>query len=70
MTAEEHQIRGGFGDAVAQAVVRHHPVPMDLVGMDDSFGQSGPAPDLIRHYGLDGASLADRAENLIKRKKR
>jgi len=70
LTAEEHQIRGGFGDAVAQAVVRHHPVPMDLVGMDDSFGQSGPAPDLIRHYGLDGASLADRAENLIKRKKR
>jgi len=70
LTAEEHQIRGGFGDAVAQVVVRHHPVPMDLVGMDDSFGQSGPASDLIRHYGLDGPSLADRAETLMQRKER
>jgi transketolase C-terminal domain/subunit len=43
---------------------------MDLVGMDDSFGQSGPASDLIRHYGLDGPSLADRAETLMQRKER
>lgn len=68
LTAEEHQIRGGLGDAVAQAVLRHHPVPVDMAGMDGAFGQSGGATELIAHYGLDGASLAARAKDLMGRK--
>lgn len=68
LTAEEHQIRGGLGDAVGQAVLRHKPVPVDMAGMDGQFGQSGTAEQLIAHYGLDGASLAKRAKALISRK--
>jgi transketolase len=68
LVAEEHQIRGGLGDAVAQTVVRRCPVPVELVGMDDSFGQSGKADELIAHYGLDAASIAARAKDLLRRK--
>ena len=68
LTAEEHQIRGGLGDAVAQAVVRTQPVPMELCGMDDSFGQSGTADELLSYYGLDAQGLATRAKQLLKRK--
>lgn len=68
LTAEEHQVRGGLGDAVAQVIVKHHPVPMDLAGMDGEFGQSGGASELLAHYGLDARGLAARAEALIQRK--
>ena len=68
LTVEEHQIRGGLGDAVAQQVVRHHPVPMDYLGMDDEFGQSGTAGELLEHYGLSAKNIAARAESLIQRK--
>ena len=68
LTAEEHQIRGGLGSAVAEVVVRRAPVPMDLVGVDDTFGESGTAGELLARYGLDAASIADRAEALVKRK--
>jgi transketolase len=61
-------VRGGLGDAVAQAVVRHHPVPMDILGMDDEFGQSGTASELLSYYGLDAASIAARAKRLLERK--
>ena len=68
LTAEEHQIRGGLGDAVAQVVVRSCPVPMDMAGMDGEFGQTGTAAQLLAHYGLDAASLAQRAKALVQRK--
>ena len=41
ITAEEHQIIGGLGSTVAEIVTRHHPVPVDMVGMNDRFGESG-----------------------------
>ena len=68
LTVEEHQIRGGLGDAVAQAVVKHQPVLMDMVGMDGEFGQSGPPTELLAHYGLDAAGIAARARQLLRRK--
>ena len=68
LTAEEHQIRGGLGDAVAQVIVRSCPVPMDMAGMDGEFGQTGTAAQLLAHYGLDAASLAQRAKALVQRK--
>jgi transketolase len=68
LTVEEHQIRGGLGDAVAQAVVKHCPVPMEMVGMDGEFGQSGPPTDLLTHYGLDANGIAARAQELLQRK--
>ena len=68
LTAEEHQVNGGLGDAVAQAVARRHPVPMDFSGMHDEFGQSGTGDQLLSHYGLDGKGIAQRAAELIRRK--
>jgi transketolase len=68
LTAEEHQINGGLGDAVAGLMARTCPVPMDMVGMNGEFGQSGDANQLLSHYGLDGASIAERARRLIGRK--
>lgn len=68
LTAEEHQVRGGLGSAVAEVVAQHHPVPMDLVGMDDAFGESGTADELLARYGLDAASIAARAAKLVQRK--
>lgn len=70
LVAEEAQIRGGLGDAVAQAVARRYPVPVELAGMDDAFGQSGTASELLAYYGLDGAGLAARAKKLLERKGR
>lgn len=68
LTAEEHQVNGGLGTAVAQVLCQHAPVPMDLCGMTDEFGQSGTAGELLAHYGLDAASLAERAAQLVGRK--
>lgn len=68
LTAEEHQQNGGLGDAVAQSVVRSHPVPMDMLGMDGAFGQSGTGDELLAHYGLDAAGIARRAKALVQAK--
>jgi len=68
LTAEEHQENGGLGEAVAQAVVGTHPVPMEMCGMSGSFGQSGTGDELLAHYGLDAAGLVARAQELLKRK--
>ena len=65
MTAEEHQIRGGLGSAVAEVLARRAPVPMAFCGMDDEFGQSGDAWDLVSHYKLDGPGLAASARKLL-----
>jgi len=68
LTAEEHQIHGGLGGAVAEVVVRTHPVPMDFVAVNDRFGESGQPMELLREFGLDYESIARKAENLLKRK--
>ncbi len=68
LTVEEHQIRGGLGDAVAQTVVKNCPVPMDMAGMDNEFGQSGTPDELLTHYGLDADGIAKRAQALLQRK--
>ena len=65
MTAEEHQIRGGLGSAVAEVLATKAPVPMAFCGMDDEFGQSGDAWDLVSHYKLDGPGLAASARKLL-----
>ncbi len=68
LTAEEHQVAGGLGSAVAQVIVQHAPVPMDFVGLQDEFGQSATATELLEHYGLDPRSIAERAAKLVERK--
>lgn len=68
LTAEEHQENGGLGDAVAQAVVKTLPVPVEMCGMHGQFGQSGTGDELMSHYGLDGEGIAESARALLKRK--
>ena len=52
VTCEEHNRIGGLGDAVAQVMVKHHPVPQEYVAVDDSFGESGKPDELLDKYGL------------------
>ena len=57
VTAEEHSIIGGLGEAVASVLAEQHPVPMRRVGVHDVYGESGPAVDLLHKYGLDADGI-------------
>lgn len=69
VTAEEHSVIGGLGSAVAEVVVRHHPVPMEFVGIQDRFGQSGKPSELMKEYGLTAEDVAAAVERAIARKR-
>ena len=68
VTAEEHQIFGGFGSAVAEVVVANSPVPMEFVGVNDTFGESGKPADLIVKYGLKDVNIVAAVKKVLKRK--
>lgn len=57
VTAEEHQVAGGMGSAVAEVLAANYPVPMEFVGVHDQFGQSGKPEELIEHYGMGVKSI-------------
>lgn len=66
ITVEEHQVAGGFGSAVAELLVHQHPVLMRMLGVRDVFGQSGTPDELLSHYGLDVAHIAEAARVLAR----
>ncbi len=66
--AEEHNVIGGLGAAVARALALHRPTPMEQVGIDDRFGQSGPWQALLETYGLTADAVVDAAQRAIARK--
>ncbi|MCD4773866.1 MAG: transketolase family protein [Bacteroidales bacterium] len=68
ITAEEHQIAGGMGSAVAEVVSENHPVPVEFIGMKDSFGESGQADELMKKYRMTADAIFDAAKNVLKRK--
>ena len=68
VTAEEHNIIGGLGSAVAEVVCENCPVPMQRVGVEDKFGKSGKVPPLLEEYGLAAANIADKARKAVKMK--
>lgn len=68
VTVEEHQIRGGMGSAVAECLAKNYPVPMEFIGVDDLFGQSGTPDELIAHYGMDEKSITKAIQKVLKRK--
>jgi len=68
VTAEEHQVIGGLGSAVAEALAEHWPAPMVRVGVHDEFGQSGSADELIEYYGLTPEGIAAAAQQALERK--
>jgi len=69
VTAEEHNIIGGLGSAVAECLSANIPVPMERVGVRDTFGESGDPKELMKKYGLTADDVTAAAENVVKRKK-
>ena len=70
VTAEEHQVNGGLGGAVAEAVVQSTLVPMELVAVHDRFGQSGKPSELMDAFGLRAKDIVAAAEKVIARKRK
>lgn len=68
VTAEEHNVIGGLGSAVAEVVCEEHPVPVVRVGVEDQFGRSGKVPALLELYGLTPENIAAKAKKAIELK--
>jgi transketolase len=68
VTAEEHMINGGLGDSIAQLLVRNIPTPQEMVGVNDTFGESGPPMKLLEKYELDSNAIIKAAKKVICRK--
>jgi len=69
VTAEEHQIHGGMGSAVAEVVVKNYPVPMEFIGIKDRFGLSGEPEELQVKFGLTSKEIVIASKKAIERKK-
>ncbi len=68
VTIEEHQIMGGMGSAVAEVLAQNYPVPMEFIGVQDKFGQSGTPDELVEHYGMGKDSIKKAVKKLLARK--
>jgi transketolase len=68
VTAEEHRITGGLGDAIRQVAAEQHPVPVFALGMQDEFGISGTAEACMEHFGLTATGIADLAREAMVKK--
>lgn len=68
VTAEEHQINGGLGDAVCQLLSREHPTPVELVGVNNSFGESGTPAQLMEKYGLTAKHIVAAVKKVMAKK--
>ena len=68
VTAEEHNIIGGLGSAVARTLALHHPTPMEQVGIQDRFGESGPWDALLQKFDLTSEAVAAAAKRAVARK--
>lgn len=68
VTAEEHLIHGGLGSVVAQAAARRHPAPMEFVGLDDRYAESGDPAALLRKYGLTWEEIVAAVHRVLERK--
>ena len=69
VTCEEHSIIGGLGSAVAEVLAEKCPTPMLRVGVNDEFGRSGPAKELVSYFHLDAASIVEKAKAAVALKK-
>jgi transketolase len=68
VTCEEHNIIGGLGDSIAQVAAKHCPIPIEYIGTNDTFGESGKPLELLKKYGLDTPFIVAAAEKVISRK--
>lgn len=65
---EEHQVLGGLGGAVAEVLAKHAPCPMEFIGMQGVFGESGKASELIEKYGMGVKDIKDAVKRVVRRK--
>ncbi|MFH1589623.1 MAG: transketolase family protein [archaeon] len=68
VTAEEHQIDGGLGSAIAELLAKHKPTPMEFVGVNNVFGESGTSEDLMKAYNLTSNDIVKAVKKVLKRK--
>lgn len=68
VTAEEHQMNGGLGDSIAQVLALNLPTPLEMVAINDKFGESGTPDQLMKKYGLEATNIVDAALKVIARK--
>ena len=68
VTVEEHQVMGGMGSAIAEVLAKHYPVPMEFVGVQNRFGESGQPNELIKKFGLDAEGIIKAAKRALSRK--
>jgi transketolase len=68
VSCEEHNVMGGMGSAVAEVVVRHCPVPMAMIGVDDEFGKSGKPAELLKKYNLTPERIVEETKALVSKK--
>jgi transketolase len=68
VTCEEHQINGGLGDSIAQVLSRFNPTPLEMVAVNDSFGESGTPTQLLKKYGLAPENIVAAVEKVLQRK--
>ena len=69
VTIEEHQVNGGMGSAVAEVVAKNAPVPIEFIGVQNHFGQSGEPSELIEHFGMGVSHIVEAAKKAMGRKK-
>jgi len=65
VTAEEHMLNGGLGDSIAQLLSIHYPTPMKMVGVEDTFGESGTPDELMLKYGLHFSNIISKVRELL-----
>jgi transketolase len=68
VTVEEHQVMGGMGSAVAEVLAKNHPVPMEFIGVQNRFGESGEPSELIEAFGMHPAAIVKAVQRVVKRK--
>lgn len=68
VTAEEHQKNGGLGDSIAQLLCEHFPAPIEMVAVDDKFGESGTPDQLMKKYGLDTPNIIAAVQKVMSRR--
>lgn len=70
VTVEEHQVNGGLGSAIAEMLAKNAPLPIEMIGVQNQFGQSGAPEELIEHYGMGVKSIVEAAKKVMSRKLR
>jgi transketolase len=70
VTAEDHNVYGGLGGAVAEALAKTCPAPIEFVGVNDRFGESGEPHELAEHFGIDSSAIARAARRVLSRKRK